>query len=253
MSGVDNIYGLHGKVCVVTGASTGIGLACVKALVQNGAIVIGLSKSGRIHPDAGALEIEVISCDVSVERDAMMVAAHIAGKYSEIYALINAAGITLPHSLEDDPVMRSRDFQKTIDVNLAGTFLMTRSLRSLIASGGSIVNIASIGGHQGFPDNPAYAASKAGVIGLSRALAVDFGKYDIRVNSISPGYIKTNMTQLSYMDPVKRFERESRTILGRFGEPEEVANLAVFLSSSLCSYITGSDIAVDGGWLAKGL
>lgn len=253
MTGVHNFYGLYKKVCVVTGASNGIGLACVKALVQTGAIVIGLSKSGRIHPDADTLEIEMIPCDVSLEQDVAMTAAHIAGKYSEIYALINAAGITLPHSPKDDPVMRAHDFQKTIDVNLAGTFLMTKGLRPLIVSGGSIVNIASIGGHQGFPNNPAYAASKAGVLGLSSALAVDFGKYGIRVNSISPGYIKTNMTELSYIDPVKRFERESRTILGRFGEPDEVANVAVFLSSNLCSYMTGADIAVDGGWLAKGL
>ena len=104
-----------------------------------------------------------------------------------------------------------------------------------------------------FPDNPAYVSSKTALAGLTRSMALDYGKYNIRVNSVAPGYINTDMTSRSWKDIDMREKRSSRTILNRWGKPEEVANAVIFLSSDLSSYITGQALFVDGGWSIKGL
>ena len=119
--------------------------------------------------------------------------------------------------------------------------------------GGSIINITSIAAEVGFPDNPAYQAAKGALKHLTRSLAVDLGSSGVRVNNIGPGYFKTDMTKGSWSDPEKREERSNRTLLGRWGVPEDLAGVVVFLASEASSYVTGQNIYVDGGWLAKGL
>ena len=118
-------------------------------------------------------------------------------------------------------------------------------------NGGSIINITSLNSELGFPNNPAYVAMKGGLKQLTKSLAVDLGKYNIRVNNVGPGYIKTNMTKQGWKN--NRKEIEDRTILGRWGEPKDLVGTMVFLLSSASSYITGQDIYVDGGYLTKGL
>ena len=120
-------------------------------------------------------------------------------------------------------------------------------------SGGSIINITSINSMMGFPDNPAYVASKGGLRMLAKALAIDYSNRNIRVNCIAPGYIRTVMTKESYNDKEKREHRTKHTILGRWGNPEDLVGATIFLASNASSYITGIDLFVDGGWSAKGI
>ena len=119
--------------------------------------------------------------------------------------------------------------------------------------GGSIINITSIGAELGFPNNPAYIAAKGALKQLTRSLALDLGSFGIRVNNIGPGYFRTDMTKGSWNDPQLEEDRIRRTILGRWGEPDDLAGAAIFLASEASRYITGQDLYVDGGWLAKGL
>ena len=119
--------------------------------------------------------------------------------------------------------------------------------------GGSIINVTSIGAVQGFPNNPAYVATKGAVRQLTRGLAYDWGKYNIRVNNLAPGYTHTPMNQKSWDDPALRAERAGRTFLGRWAEPEDMVGPVVFLASDASRYVTGTDLYVDGGWNAKGI
>ena len=120
-------------------------------------------------------------------------------------------------------------------------------------SGGSIINLTSIGAEQGFPNNPAYCASKGGLKQLTKALAYDWGKYGIRVNNLVPGYTNTPMNKKSWNDQSLRNKRASSTVLNRWAESEEMVGPAIFLASDASSYVTASDLVVDGGWIAKGL
>jgi NAD(P)-dependent dehydrogenase (short-subunit alcohol dehydrogenase family) len=119
--------------------------------------------------------------------------------------------------------------------------------------GGSVINITSLGAHLGFPKNPSYQISKAGVRQLTKSLALDWGKKSVRVNNICPGYIKSRMTMKSYKDLNAKKKRLDRMMLDRWGNQEDIVGAAIFLISDASSYITGSDIYVDGGWTAKGL
>jgi gluconate 5-dehydrogenase len=120
-------------------------------------------------------------------------------------------------------------------------------------NGGSIINITSIGSVQGFPGNPGYVASKGGLRMLSKSLAIDFSKDNIRVNNIAPGYILTDMTKDSQTDPVLYQERLDRMIIQRWGRTEDIVGAAIYLASNASSYVTGIDLIIDGGWTAKGL
>jgi len=120
-------------------------------------------------------------------------------------------------------------------------------------SGGSIINITSIGSVVGFPGNPGYVASKGGLRMMTKALAVDYGQAGIRVNAIAPGYIETAMTAGSFADPELHEQRRRHTCLGRWGSVSDMVGAAIFLASDASSYVTGQDLIVDGGWTAKGL
>jgi NAD(P)-dependent dehydrogenase (short-subunit alcohol dehydrogenase family) len=118
---------------------------------------------------------------------------------------------------------------------------------------GSIVTVTSIGSLLGFPNNPGYVASKGGLRMMSKALALDLGKFNVRVNNLVPGYVHTDMTTASYSDPLKSKERAERTMLGRWGQVGDLIGAAIYLASDASSYVTGTDLVVDGGWTAKGL
>ncbi len=118
---------------------------------------------------------------------------------------------------------------------------------------GVIVNITSLNAELAFPNNPAYISFKGALRQLSKSLALDFGKYGIRVNSVGPGYFHTSMTQKSWNSPRKKKEKEKHTMLGRWGQPKDLAGIVIFLASDSSSYITGQDIYVDGGWISKGM
>ena len=120
-------------------------------------------------------------------------------------------------------------------------------------TGGSIINITSLNAELAFPNNPAYVAFKGGLKQLTKALALDLGQYNIRVNNIGPGYMKTDMTKKSWLNPKLRKARTSRILLNRWGEKEDIVGPCIFLASDASKYVTGHDLYVDGGWLANGL
>lgn len=233
------------KTVLITGYSRGLGLNVCSKFLLHGYRVIGISRNIKELRD-----VECYRCDVSNEAEVKRLGSEIIQQ--KIDRIVNCAGITQaikPNSEKDI-------FQEIIAVNLLGTYFVNKYfLPHLRASKtlSTIVNVASIGGKFGFSNNPGYGASKAGIINLTKSLALDYAKFDIRVNCVSPGYFKSDMTSTSFNDPELRRVRENNTILKRFGEASEVADAILFLSSNQSSYITGENIMVDGGFSAKGL
>jgi NAD(P)-dependent dehydrogenase (short-subunit alcohol dehydrogenase family) len=174
-------------------------------------------------------------------------------EHGRLDGLVNCAGISLPpgESYERDT------FRRTFSVNTLAPlrlgWLAARIMKRPEGHGGSIVHVTSLGAHLGFPDNPAYQASKAALAQLTRAMAIDFGGWGVRVNSLCPGYVATAMTRASHGDPEANRARTARTILGRWAEPEDLVGPCRFLLSDASAYVTGVELPVDGGWLANGL
>jgi NAD(P)-dependent dehydrogenase (short-subunit alcohol dehydrogenase family) len=172
-------------------------------------------------------------------------------KNIKIDILINNAGFSssknfLKYSLAD--------WKKTLEINLTSPFILSQLVsRKFMISGGSIINITSLAAEQGFPDNVAYVASKGGLKQLTKAMAIDLADKNIRVNSIGPGYVRTKMTEKSWLNKKKKKNRSDRIILNRWAKPKDIANVCLFLGSNLADYINGQEIYVDGGWLSKGL
>ena len=232
---------------VITGASSGIGKEACEHFIGLGFKVIGMARRSAGIVDANFLDLE---CDITDDKSVISAVKKISNNTS-IAALINCAGITKP--MDELPDIDT--FKETFEVNLFGTYRMIINLLPFLEKYGesSIINIASIGGMMGFPNNPPYGASKAALINLSQNLAIDLSDKGIRVNSISPGYFRTDMTRFSYENADARKLRENQTILKRYGETRELMGILEFLVSNKSSYITGQNIAVDGGWTSKGL
>jgi NAD(P)-dependent dehydrogenase (short-subunit alcohol dehydrogenase family) len=243
------LFSLDGKVALVSGASRGIGLAVAQGLAQAGARVYALGRS--VTPD-DAQDINYQSCDVTDGADFERVCNQIYGAHDRLNVYVHAAGITLPERAQHQPLDA---FAQTIEVNLIAAYrcCLTAAGYAEKSGGGSIINVTSIGSELGFPGNPGYVASKGGLRALTKALAVDLGAKNIRVNNLAPGYIRTAMTEKSYADPAKRDERMQRMILQRWGTPQDLIGAAIFLASDASAYVTGQDLFVDGGWTAKGL
>ena len=241
-----NLFNIEGKTIVVTGANRGNGLAIAKGLVDAGASVIRVDQV--FNAEIGAADIV---CDLSSRQELRVLISTIKAKYSYIDGLVNNAGVSFGSKNPYDDIDL---YEKTIAVNLSAPFVLTSALIPLMStSGGSIVNITSLGSLLGFPDNPAYQISKAGLAQFTRAIARDWAKNNIRANNICPGYIITDMTKKSFDDPILNKERVSRMMFDHWGESRDLVGAVVFLLSNASSYVTGIDIPVDGGWLANGL
>lgn len=175
----------------------------------------------------------------------------IVSDYGRIDALVNNAGISIS---SDYPYSDLETYNKTISVNLTSAFLLCGAVCPIMASQlkGAIVNITSIGAQLGFPDNPAYQVSKAGLRQLTKAVARDWGSSGVRANNICPGYIATRMTEKSYKDQTLHSQRLSQTLLKRWGQPIDLVGATIFLISDASEYMTGSDLYIDGGWTANG-
>jgi NAD(P)-dependent dehydrogenase (short-subunit alcohol dehydrogenase family) len=239
-------FSLDGKTAVVTGASRGIGAAIASGLQASGAKVFGLSRTG-----AAPSPVTAIKCDLADDAAIQSVFDNLAKAGERLDILVNAAGISLPAS-ETSELQRFRD---TLAVDLSGVYATILAAYPLLkqAGGGSIINVTSINSVRGFPGNPGYVAAKAGLAGLTRALAADYARDHIRVNALAPGYVATEMTAKSFADPAMHEDRRRHTMLGRWGEPDDLAGAAVFLASSASAYVTGQELFVDGGWTTKGL
>ena len=243
-----SIFSLTGKTILVAGASKGIGLAIAEGFAQAGANVVGFGRSSA----STSLLFRYKQCDVLDRSGFTSMAGACVQEYGAINAYFHVAGITEQAS----GGMQNIDaFEETLRVNLTSAYFCCRQVGALMMNQnkGSIVTVTSIGSMLAFPNNPGYVASKGGLRMMSKALALDLGKFNIRVNSLVPGYIHTDMTHSSYSDPEKSAIRSERTMLGRWGQTRDLIGAAIFLASDASSYITGTDLVVDGGWTAKGL
>lgn len=250
MSFIESLFGLAGKVALVSGASRGIGSTIAGGLEQAGARVVGVARSPR--PLSFPEGVEYRQADVCDGSQVREIVEDVFERFGRIDVYVHAAGISLQPTTPDRQLA---DFAQTVDVNLKAAYacavIVAEPMRR--AGGGSVIYITSIGSMLGFPDNPGYVASKGGLRMLTRALAVDFGKHNIRVNAVAPGYVRTAMTEASFTDPLLHEQRRRHTLLGRWGEAADVVGAVIFLASAASSYVTGQDIVVDGGWTAKGL
>lgn len=239
------------KNAIVTGGTRGIGREIAKTLAENGAnIAINYRKYNEeienLLEELRTLGVRAlaIKCDISNEDEVNNFIKEVKENFGSVDILINNAGI-----IKDGLLLRmsEKDFNDVIDVNLKGTFNMTKAVSSIMVRQrfGKIINISSVVGVAGNAGQCNYAASKAGVIGFSKSIARELASRNINVNVIAPGYINTDMTKVL---PEKVREEVLKTIpMKKIGEPKEIANLVLFLSSDLSNYITGQVINVDGG------
>jgi NAD(P)-dependent dehydrogenase (short-subunit alcohol dehydrogenase family) len=247
-----NRFSVTGKTVIITGASRGIGKAIAQGFLDAGANVVLVSRSQHDIENDRALSLPQ---DVAQPNAAEEICAGAVDRFGGIDVLINNAGITDP----DDEPYGEAAWDKTMDINLKAAFLLSTAVsRQMQArhdggAGGSIINIASAGALLGFPNNPSYQAAKGGLVQLTRAMARDLAKYNIRVNAICPGYIRTAMTDRSYNDPDLRQQRSERMMLSRWGQPDDLVGPCVFLASEAADYVTGTVLPVDGGLTAKGI
>lgn len=242
---------LKGKNVIVTGATRGIGREIALTLAQNGANIAINYRNLNSEVENLLNEIKsfgvdafAIKCDVSIADEVDKLIKEVKAHYNTIDVLVNNAGIT-----KDGLILRMKeeDFDDVLDVNLKGTFNTTKSVSSIMVRQkyGKIINISSVVGIAGNAGQCNYAASKAGVIGFSKSVARELSSRNINVNVVAPGYINTDMTK-NLPDKVK--EEIIKSIpMKKIGDPKEVANLVLFLSSNLSDYITGQVINVDGG------
>ncbi|HAL93612.1 MAG TPA: 3-oxoacyl-[acyl-carrier-protein] reductase [Rectinema sp.] len=229
---------LSGQICIVTGASRGIGLAIATRFKQEGAIVYGLSRT------KAEADIEWISCDVTDELSVESAIDQILKKENRIDILVNNAGITRDGLLMR---MKTEDWEAVLNSNLRSAFFLSRAVSRIMLKqrSGCILNMSSVVGLHGNGGQANYAASKAGLIGFTKSLAKELGSRNIRVNAIAPGYVETSMTQV--LPDTAKENLKSSIPLGRPGTPGDIAEAALFLCSSYAAYITGVVLNVDGG------
>ena len=234
-------FDFSGKTVLVTGASNGIGNAIACAFRDAGASVHGTGTRARETYDTDLDGITFHQVDVGEDAQLESLAAAIPS----LDVLVNNAGMVLYKRQEYE----TPNFRKVLDVNLTSMMTLSNALRPKLAEkpGASIINLTSLTAYFGSRGNPAYGASKAGIIQLTKTLAVAWARDDIRVNAIAPGFIATKMTGVSQSGAVNDGILQ-RTPLGRWGTPEDIAGAAIFLASPMAGFITGETLSVDGGF-----
>jgi NAD(P)-dependent dehydrogenase (short-subunit alcohol dehydrogenase family) len=243
---------LTGKVAVVTGGGSGIGRAIAVAFAREGANVVICGRNGK-KLDAVAEEIGApclpVTADVSHGEGIHRVVTATIEKYEGLDVLVNNAGVLLPGTAES---LSEDQWDQTFNTNVRGLWLLARAAlpHMRAADGGSIINIGSVLSTLGARNRVAYAASKGAVLAMTRAMALDHAAENIRVNCICPGIVETEMVAAFGMDENARKQRLALHPAGRFGQPEDVAGLAVYLASDEAAWVTGAAFPVDGGYSA---
>lgn len=252
--GILEKYLLNGKVAIISGASSGLGVAFAKALAEAGAdVALGARRLDRLEETARLVESVgrqalVVPTDVTKPEDCQRLVAETMSQFGQVNILVNNAGVgTAVPATKETP----DEFRSVVEANLMSTFWLSQACAHVMKPGSSIINIGSVLGLStaGLPQ-AAYSASKAGIVGLTRDLAQQWtGRKGIRVNALAPGYFKTEMTAAykpGYMEDLIA----TRVLAGRIGELEECAAAVAFLASDAASYVTGIVLPVDGGFLA---
>jgi NAD(P)-dependent dehydrogenase (short-subunit alcohol dehydrogenase family) len=244
-------FDLTGKVCVVTGAGRGIGRGMAEGLARHGADVV-LTGRTRATLDEAAAAIGAKSfvhiTDVSKEADVTALRDAVLDRYGRVDVLVNNAGV--------DPIFKgierttTEEWQHIIDVNLTGLFLCCKYIGGAMTAGGSVINVSSVAGHTGLLRSVPYCASKGGVEMLTKALALDWATKNVRVNTLAPGWVDTDLTHELLEHDVHGQRLRARTPMGRFATPKDMAGGVVFLASDASAYMTGQSLVIDGGWTA---
>ena len=253
-SWLESQFSLIGKKALVTGSSKGIGAAIAQALAQAGADIVLVGRTTESLDSINSAivntgrKVEIVLCNVSSPESLNEAFASIAELNVDI--LINNAGsISRAPAAETD----MQDWNRIIDTNLNSVFQISQACgRAMIAKGsGTIINIASLLSFQGGINVPAYTASKHGVAGITKALANEWGSRGVTVNAIAPGYIATDNTAALRADTDRNASILARIPIGRWGNPDDIASVAVFLASPAARYINGEVLTVDGGWMGR--
>ena len=247
----DNIFSLKNKIVIITGAGRGIGKHLAEQIAKCDAKVFAIDKKSTKKSTKNLSNIE---CDITNEIEFKKICDKIFKQKKRIDVLINNAGVSMPN--EKTGKVYSKDkWDETLRINLTAHFTCSQQVIQYMKrhKSGSIINITSINAELGFPKNPSYVASKGGLKMLGKALAKDWGRYGIRVNNLGPGYIKTDMTSKTFSNKKLQKQRAMHTMLGRWGDKDDLVGPCIFLASDASRYITGQDLYVDGGWLANSL
>lgn len=244
----------NNELAVITGASRGIGKKIALELAEQGADVVITYCNNEESCNEVVKEAQkfghravAIKCDVSQEKDVLKLFKQVKQEFGRLDILVNNAGITQDGFIG---MMSTEKWDKVIQTNLNGCFYCCRQAVKMmmnLKNGGSIVNIASTSGVSGQEGQVNYSASKGAIISLTKSLAKEAAKYNIRVNAVAPGFIETDMVKATGMDLVNQYL--PHIALGRIGQPEEVAKVVAFFASSSASYVTGKSLTVDGGMI----
>ncbi|MFN4084318.1 MAG: SDR family NAD(P)-dependent oxidoreductase [Spirosomataceae bacterium] len=247
---VPSVFSLEGKIALITGGGSGIGLEIAQCMIQAGATVVltgrreeVLRESTQSLGNKAHFVVNDVTCMSSLEE----LVEEVESSVGEIDILVNNAGINMKKPALD---VTDEEFDRIVQTNLHAVFALTRTCarRMIERQRGSILMISSMAAYYGIDRVVAYAASKSGVEGMVKVLASEFSKFNVRVNAIAPGFIETHMMKTAMSsDPDRMHKAMDRTPMSRFGQPKEVGWAAVFLASDAASYITGVSLPVDGG------
>jgi NAD(P)-dependent dehydrogenase (short-subunit alcohol dehydrogenase family) len=239
----------EGKVSIVTGATSGIGMATARRFAEQGGQVAAAGRKKEILAKLETSKIKTYAVDLTSERETSEFVGRVVEDFGGIDVLVNAAGIIASGTIENTTLA---DYDLMMNINVRSMFQLTQlALPSIIQRKGNIVNVSSVTGLRAFPGVLAYCVSKAAVDQLTRCAALELAPKGVRVNAINPGVVRTNLHRNSGMneDAYAAFVDRSKTThpIGRIGEPEEIADLIMFLASSRAGWITGVTYSIDGG------
>ncbi len=243
---MQDLFSVQKKVVLVAGGSRGIGLAIASAFRDAGASVVVCARN-EAELRASGLTYQV--CDLSEAGQIEACVGHTVERFGRLDVLFNVAGINFRHAAETFPAEK---LDEILAVNVRGNFLMARSAGRIMISQGSgkIINIASLHTHQSLNGVSAYAASKGAIGSMTRALAVEWARFNVQVNAIAPGIIRTDLNAKLWENPTLLEWVEQRTPAGRLGEPKDLIGASVFLASAASDFMTGQVLYVDGGFTA---
>ena len=248
-------FSLAGKLTLVTGGSRGLGQAMAVALARAGADIISIQRKNECAETKRRVEAWGRKCypyglDLATLNSAEELAETLENTYGPVDILVNNAGIQRRHPCTEFPI---EDWDLMLQVHLRATFLMCQAFgkRMIARGGGKIINVACLLAFSGGYTIPAYAAAKGGIAQLTKALANEWAEKNVNVNAIAPGYFDTDMNTALQQNPVRNSQILDRIPAKRYGDPDEIGGMTVFLASPAASYVHGSVMIVDGGWMAR--